>query len=152
MQIWNNIFRKVQVLLLIIFLNWSKRFLRNLWYCCNWATSFKFFCLLCAPHKEIASFSHPHTLSSYFILLPRSPSDLQYVYFITVIYLFISPRMLALSILECCIHNTGIVVGTEKATDKYVLNEWMSQNLFVNNFFWRYLSFKEAPVSVRHST
>lgn len=138
MKIWTNIFRKVEVLVL------TKKLI-------NWTDFSEIddtvaieqlpsdFCLLWALHQEIIPFLHHHTLFVCFIPTHRPPSDPRSVCFIIMISLFST---------ECCVPDTG----TEKAPDRRVLNEWMSPNPFVNNFFWRHLTFGEAQVPVGHST
>ena len=96
------------------------------------------FCLLWALHQEILPFLHHHTLFFCFIPPHRPPSDPQSVCFIITISLFST---------ECCVPDTG----TEKAPGKCVLNEWMSPNPFVHNFFQRHLTFREAQVPVGRS-
>lgn len=99
-------------------------------------------CLLWAPHKERIPFFHLHTL----LLLYYST---QISIWPTILLLHnhnlsMSSRLLVLGILECGISNSGIVAGMENAPDNCVLNEWMSQNPFVNNSFLETFNFQRS--------
>ena len=138
MKIWKKIFRKVEVLVLTKkLINW--RDFSEIYDTIAVEQLPPDFCLLWALHQEIISLLHPHMLFFCFIPPHRPPSDPQSGCFIIMLYLFFT---------ECCVSDTG----TEKAPDKCVLNEWMSPNPFVNNFFRKHLTFREAQVPVGHST